>query len=225
MKPRLTILFFFVSSVVCLAQTITSEGDKYFYAYAYDDAIQAYQEQMQQGKTVTNHQRLNLADSYFKTGAYTKAAKIYMDINKNDSILSDHRFNNMLQSLAKTAEKEQIKSLLKSRAGQLAGELMQNAEFNYQLLGSSDQGSSSFIIFSLNVNSAQADLSPTFYKDDLLFSSSRKTKSKEIYGPSGEAYLDIYRADILGAGSLSQPSLFKGIPDSPYHKSTPYYSA
>jgi outer membrane protein OmpA-like peptidoglycan-associated protein len=224
MRSRLLTAFFFIGTLVCLSQEINSEGDKYFYGYAYGDAIAAYQRQIRQGKLITNHQRLNLADSYFMTGQYNKATKIYMDVNRNDSIMSDHRFNNMLQSLAKTSDKEQVKAFLKSRAGQLAGELTENAEFNYDLLDSEDQRSTGFFIFNLDSNSAQADLSPAFYKDDLLFSSSRKTKSKKIYGPSGEAYLDIYKAGIQSDGRLSQPSPFKGIPGSPYHKSTPYYS-
>ncbi len=224
MRSILAIAFFFVGIAACLSQEINSQGDKYFYGYAYEDAIKAYQKQMQEGKLITNHQRLNLADSYFKTGEYNKAAKIYLDVNKNDTILSDHRFNTMLQSLVKISEGERIKTFLKSRAGQLPSELTQNAEFNYTLLDSNDSGSAGFFIFNLSGNSAQADLSPAFYKDNLLFSSSRKTRSKKIYGPSGESYLDIYRAGIQSNGSLSQPTPFEGIPDSPYHKSTPYYA-
>ena len=224
MRSILVIAFFFIGIAFCLSQEINSQGDKYFYGYAYDDAIKAYQKQMQEGKLMTNHQRLNLADSYFKTGEYNKASKIYLDVNKNDTILSDHRFNTMLQSLVKISERERIKTFLKSRAGQLPSELTQNAEFNYTLLDSNDSGSAGFFIFNLSGNSAQADLSPAFYKDNLLFSSSRKTRSKKIYGPSGESYLDIYRAGIQSNGSLSQPTPFEGIPDSPYHKSTPYYA-
>ena len=213
-----------MATTVCLSQKISSEGDKYFYGYAYEDAIAAYQKQIQQGKLITNHQRLNLADSYFKTGQFNQASQIYLDVHKNDTIMTDHRFNSMLQSLAKISEEERVKAFLKSRSGKLAGELIENAEFNYNLLDSDDERSEGFFIFTLNVNSAQADLSPAFYNDKLLFSSSRKTKSKKIYGPSGEAYLDIYSARIQGDGGVGQTESFKGIPDSPYHKSTPYYS-
>ena len=224
MRSIVAIAFFFIGTAACLSQEIDSKADKYFYGYAYEDAIKAYQKQIQQGKPMTNHQRLNLADSYFKTGEYNKAAKIYLDVNKNDTILSDHRFNTMLQSLAKISEGERVRAFLKSRAGRLAGELTENAEFNYSLLDSDAVGASGFFIFDLNSNSEQADLSPAFYKDSLLFSSSRKDRSKKIYGPSGESYLDIYTAGIQGNGNLSRPSPFEGIPDSPYHKSTPYYS-
>ncbi len=224
MKSRLVIAFFFISTAFCLSQEINSQGDKYFYAYAYEDAIKAYQKQMQQGKLINNFQRLNLADSYFQTGEYHKAAKIYLDVNKNDSILSDHRFNKMLQSLTKISENERVKALLKSKGGSFAGELLENAEFNDKVLNSDDTSSEGFFIFTLNSNSPEADNAPSFYQNDLLFSSSRKTRSKKIYGPSGDAYLDIYKVTKDQNGSLSEASPFERIPNSEFHKSTPYYS-
>ncbi|SDE13033.1 OmpA family protein [Pricia antarctica] len=225
MKSRLVIAFFFISTAFCLSQEINSRGDKFFYTYAYEDAIEAYEKQLQQGEAMSNFQRLNLADSYFKTGEYDKASKIYLDINKNDSIMSDHRFNKMLQSLAKISETDQVKAVLKSKKGtSFAGELLENAEFNDEVLNSDDTESAGFFIFSLNSNSSEADNAPSFYKNDLLFSSSRKTRSKKIYGPSGDAYLDIYKVTKDPNGSLSEASPFGRIPNSEFHKSTPYYS-
>lgn len=224
MKSRLVIAFLFLSTAVCLSQEINSQGDKYFYAYAYEDAIKAYQKQMQQGGLMTDYQRLNLADSYFRTGEYNKAAKIYLESNKNDSIMSDNRFNTMLQSLAMTSEKERVKAFMKSKANRLTGELVENAEFNYLLLDADDTAPSGFSIFSFNGNGPQADIAPTFYKDGLLFSSSRKTKSKKIYGPSGESYFDIYEAAIGPSATASDVRPFERIPNSEFHKTTPYYS-
>ena len=224
MKLRLFILFFVLAIAVSFGQEMTSKADKYFYSYAYEDAIREYQKQMTDGKLITNAQLLNLADSYYKTGEYNKATKIYLDINKKDTILSDHRFNKMLQSLAKTSEKEQAKALLRSKGNTMASELSENAEFNYELLESDAEPVSGFFIFKINGNTEYADFSPSFYKNKLLFSSSRKTKSKKIYGPSGESYLDIYVANREKSGNLSNTIVFSGIPDSPFHKSTPFYA-
>ena len=225
MKFRFLILVFALTTIVSWGQEMSVKGDKYFYSYAYDDAIREYKKQMAEGKLISNNQLLNLADSYFKIGKYNEAVKIYLDINKKDTIMSDHRFNKMLQSLAKTSEKDRVKAFLKSRGNTFAGELSENAEFNYQMLESDVDPATSFFIFNVNGNSEFADFSPTFYNDKLLFSSSRKGKTKKIYGPSGESYLDIYVANREKSGNLSNSSVFGGIPDSPYHKSTPYYAA
>ncbi|CAM3529897.1 OmpA family protein [Zobellia roscoffensis] len=225
MKFRIFILLFIWVVAPSFGQEMTSKGDKLFYSYAYDDAIVEYNKQMQQGKFITNHQLLNLADSYFKTGEYNKASKLYLDINKNDTIMSAHRFNKMLQSLAKISEQERVKAFLKSKSNILESELVENAGFNYLLLDKTETESAGFFIFTLNGNSEFSDFSPAFHDDKLLFSSGRKNKSKRIYGPSGESYLDIYEADIEKGGNINNVNVYKGVPDSPYHKSTPYYSS
>lgn len=201
-----------------------SRGDAYFYSYAYEAAIREYQKQMGEGKLITNAQFLNLADSYFKTGDYNRAAKIYLDINKNDTVMSNHRFNKMLQSLAKTSERERVRAFLKSKSGSLTNELVENADFNYELLDSNAGEGSGFFVFNLDGNSPQTDFSPSFYKDKLLFSSSRGTKEKKIYEPSGEAYLDLFVARVTKNGNIVNPNQFTGTPDTKFHKSTPFYS-
>ncbi len=224
MQLRNFIFFFFLTSFVVLGQDLKDDGDKYFYGYAYKDAIKAYQKQMQKGEPLSNLQFLNLADSYFKTGDYQNATKIYLDINKKDSIISDNRFNNMLQSLAKTSEPDRVKAFLKSKSTTMVSELLENAAFNYEILEGNKNGGAEFSIFNLNTNSPQADISPAFYKDRLLFSTSRKRKSKKIYGPSGESYLDVYIAKIGKGGILLGQNTYNRIPKTDYHKSTPYYS-
>jgi len=220
-------IFLFMSFFVCSSfgqDEKMSRGDAYFYSYAYDAAIKEYQKQMRDGRLISNEQSLNLADSYFKTSDYNNAVKIYLDINKRDTIMSDHRFNNMLQSLAKTSERERVRAFLKSKSGSLTNELIENADFNYELLDSDSGEGSGFFIFNVDGNSPQADFSPTFYKDKLLFSSSRSAKSKKIYEPSGESYLDLFIAKISPNGNVLNPNRFDGAPETKFHKSTPFYS-
>lgn len=223
MKSKFILLLIVLVANSVWSQELTSKADKYFYSYEYDEAIREYQKQMKEGKLITNYQLLNLADSYFKTGQYVKASKIYLDINKNDTIMSSNRFNQMLQSLARTSDDERVKALFKSKSNSLANELIENAEFNYQLLEADTDLSSGFFVFTVNGNSEYADFSPSFYNDKLLFSSARQSKSKKTYGSSGESYLDIYVADRQPSGAIANARSFEGIPDSPYHKSTPFY--
>jgi len=205
MKIKTFLLVFLTFTMVSQAQEMSSKGDKHFYSYDYKEAIAAYQKDMAKGELITNHQFLNLADSYFRTGNYRNASKIYLDIlKKEDSIVSDNRFNMMLQSLAKI--------------------LLENAEFNYELLETNSSGTTDIEVFNSNGNSGQADFAPSFYKNKLLFSSSRPQKSKKVYEPSGESYLDIYVARIASSGRILNPNTFANVPHSKYHKSTPQYS-
>ncbi len=224
MKTKTSVLFFLMAIVGSYAQEIKSKADKYFYGYAYKAAISEYKKDMGKGKLISNHQFLNLADSYFKTGDYKNASKIYLDINSKDTIMGDHRFNKMLQSFSKISEHERVKAFFNTKGTALSNELMENADFNFELLENNTGEMQKFEIFNVNANSAQSDFSPSFYKGKLLFSSGRPQKSKKMYGPSGESYLDIYLARIGVDGNILNPNTFDGIPDSKYHKSTPYYS-
>ncbi|MFK7811518.1 MAG: OmpA family protein, partial [Maribacter sp.] len=224
MKTKTFVLFFLLTIMVSHAQEKMSKADKYFYSYAFENAIAEYQRDISEGTLITNHQFLNLADSYFKTGDYKNATKIYLEVNQKDSIMDNHRFNKMLQSLSKTSEKERVRAFLKTKGNTLSNELMENADFNFELLESSAKNPQQFTIFNINGNSPQADFAPAFYKDRLLFSSSRPIKSKSIYGPSGESYLDIYLARIGQNGEVLNPNVFDKMPSSKFHKSTPYYS-
>ena len=206
-----------------LAQGKSSKGDNYFYGYQYQKAIAEYQKEQQKG-SLNNSQLLNLADSYFKVGNYKNASEIYQEVNKKDSIMTVLQFNQLLQSLSKTSNKERVQTFLRSKSPVLSNELMDNAEFNFQILETGANNSNKVNLVNLPINSPQTDFSPAFYKNKLLFSSSRPLKSKGLYEPSGESYLDIYEVAISDTGKTGVVQLFEQVPDSKFHKSTPFYS-
>ena len=226
MQTKTSILFLLILtfSMVTYAQEINSKADKYFYSYAYKEAIAEYKKDLDNRKEISNYQFLNLADAYYNTGDFKNASEIYVDINKKDSIMTNHQFNKMLQSLSKTSEMERVRAFLKTKSYELSTELMENAEFNFSILDSRTTVSEDFQVFNLSSNSPQSDFSPAFYKDRLLFSSGRPQKKKDVYGPSGESYLDIYVGRIARDGNVLNPNVFDKMPESKYHKSTPYYS-
>lgn len=216
------LLILLILPLIAKAQETNSKADNLFYGYQYKSAIDEYIKE-QQKKPLTNNQILNLADSYYKTGQYKKASELYEQINRNDTIMSINRFNNMLQSLAKDSEVERIKAILRTKSASVTNELLENAEFNYDLYDNPNVDTN-IEIGNLSINTSQADISPGFYNGNLLFSSSRPQKGRDVYGPTGESYMDIYSAKINGDGSVTNPVLFNKIPKSEFHKSTPYFS-
>ena len=109
-----------------------------------------------------------MADAYFKTQAYKNAAKIYLEVYKKDSTMSTHHFNKMLQSFSKDSGKDRVKAFLATKSNVLSNELLENANFNYELLASDNQSGLDFNIFNISGNSPQSDFSPSFYKDKLF---------------------------------------------------------
>ena len=222
MKFKFLITILIIIPLLGFAQDKKSKADNLFYGYRYQQAIAEYKKEMEK-KPLTNHQLLNLADSYFSTGNYDNASELYLEVNKNDTIMSVNRFNKMLQSLSKNSERDRVKTFLRSKADKLSPELLENAEFNYSLL-EIPASNEDKTIRDLGVNSPQGDFSPAFYKNGILFSSSRSRNSKNVYGPTGESYLDIYFARISSTNTLLDVETFKEIPATEFHKSTPYYS-
>lgn len=222
MKFKFLITILIIIPLLGFAQDKRSKADNLFYGYRYQQAIAEYKKEMEK-KPLTNHQLLNLADSYFSTGKYDNASELYLEVNKNDTIMSVNRFNKMLQSLSKNSERDRVKTFLRSKADKLSPELLENAEFNYSLL-EIPASNEDKTIRDLGLNSPQGDFSPAFYKNGILFSSSRSRNSKNVYEPTGESYLDIYFARISSTNTLVDVETFKEIPATEFHKSTPYYS-
>lgn len=200
-----------------------SRGDAFFFQYDYSQAIAAYEEERAESG-LSPDQHLNLADSYFKTNNFEKAAKIYFDSYKKDSVMGNHHFNKMLQSFSKTDERDRVSAILATKTLDLGQELMENTDFNMQLLNSNSEDELEFEIFNLQSNSPHSDFSPAFFGERFLFSSGRPQEKKKNYAPMNEAYLDIYVARLDDSGQILNPNPFDGIPKSDYHKATPYFS-
>jgi len=188
-----------------------STGDAYFFQYEYQQAIQAYEEEMLENE-LTPLQNFNLADSYFKTNNFEKASSIYFDLFKQDSLMGNHHFNKMLQSFSKVGDNNRVMAIMETKSAQLGQDMLENAEFNIELLNSNPDGGSEFEIFNLESNSPQTDFSPAFYnKEKLLFSSGRPQEKKKNYAPMSEAYLDIYVGRINSDKQVLNPNPFDGI--------------
>ncbi len=209
---------------VVFGQDKKSKGDSYFFEYAYQQAIIAYEAQRAENG-LSPQQELNLADAYFKTNAFDKASKTYLEAYKKDSLMGSHHFNKMLQSFSKTGNSERVMAFLATKADNFQQELLENADFNRELLQSNTANELDYQIFNVESNSPQSDFAPAFYGEELFFSSGRpQEEKKKQYAPMGESYLDIYVGRIGPDKQVAKADPFHDIPKSDYHKATPYYS-
>ena len=220
MKLR-ALLVFLLLATITTAQNKKSKGDDLFFSYSYEAAIKEYQVQMRKNK-LSQQQYLNLADAYFKTGDFKKSGEIYMDIFKKDTTMSNAYFNKMLQSMSKVEGNARVGAFLETRKKSFPKEILENYEFNSELL--KVQSVSDIEVLNLRANSPQADFSPSFYEDRLLFTSARNENIKEKYAPSGESYMDIMIGRIEQDGDVLVSNSFDKIPESVFHEANPYYS-
>ncbi|MEO0571720.1 MAG: OmpA family protein [Bacteroidota bacterium] len=219
-------IILFALTLSIYGQNKKSKGDDFFFSYAFKDAIVAYENDLTKGFELSAKQYLNLADSYFKVENYERATKIYLQLFSKDSIMGSHHLNKLLQGLGKKADLTEVQEFLEDEGVAFHKELLENGDFNMKLLASNENGEANNVqIFNLESNSQSNDFSPSFFNDFLLFTSGRPTGKRKSYKPTGEAYLDIFRGTIAENGQISDIKPFKEVPDSDYHKATPYYSS
>ncbi|NDV43326.1 OmpA family protein [Flagellimonas sediminis] len=218
------IFMFFLGMVFCVAQTKKSKGDLFFFQYEYQKAVSAYEVQLANG-TLTPQQFLNLADSYFQTNNFEKASEAYLELYKKDTLMDGHHYNKMLQSFSKTTDKERKTAFLATMSTDFPKELMENMDFNNQLLQNASANSGSdYELFNLDGNSPQTDFAPAFYKDKLLFSSGRQQNKKLKYDPGNEGYFNLYESTLQTNGQIAVIQPFGQVANTGFHKSTPFYS-
>src|SRR6056297_203205 len=211
--------------VFCFAQKKKSEGDVFFFQYEYQKAINAYEKELSEG-ILTKQQFLNLADAYFETNNFAKASEAYMKIHDQDTLMDSHHYNKMLQSLSKSPNFEGKGDFLANVSSSFPKELMENMEFNNQLLeNGAHKNQLDYEIFNLDENSPQTDFAPSFYNDKLLFSSGRQVNKKLRYVPGNEGYFNIYEADIQPTGQIAALQTFQELQETDYHEATPSYSS
>ncbi len=175
-------------------------------------------------RPLTDQQTLNLADSYLKEGIYEKAVTSYMQVFEENQELPPLYLNRLLQAVMLNDGRMAARNKMDEYRQLLSSGLLENADFNYEVLQNEDGETSDFSIFNVSGNSPQTDFAPTFYKDQLLFTSSRSQPGKKEYAPTGESYLDIFLASIFDGGEISSPRPYEKIENSQYHQGTPYYS-
>ncbi len=221
MRYSISIVMIIFIITISFGQNKKSKGDDYFFEYSYKNAIIAYEDDITKGIPLSTVQKRNLADAYFQIKNYNKASELYLQYFANDSIIDNFRLNKLFQTLSKTANREQIKTLLATKGNTLGKELIENADFNESILSSNDNLSQlDFKVFNLESNSIEADFAPTFFNTNLLFTSGRNIKKKN----TGQEYLDIFKGIIKTTGQIDSTGVLQLINSSDYHKATPYYS-
>ena len=221
-KIFVLLLSSFLGAVIGFAQTTKSKGDGYFFQYDYKEAITAYEQDLEKG-TLDEQQYLNLADSYFKTDNFEKASEAYLKLYEKDTLICNHHLNKLMRCLSIIEDKTKTAEFLAKISSKFDIKFLENLEFNTRILAKDSDADIAldFKIFNLKTNSPYSDFSPSFYGDQLLFSSGRPQDSKTDY----ESYLNIFSAEAQPDGQISAWSKpLAEIPELDYHKATPYYS-
>ncbi|MFL5753977.1 MAG: hypothetical protein ACJ76F_11265, partial [Bacteroidia bacterium] len=196
-------------------------GDKYFFVYSYNKAIDSYTKADQLSMEGQRH----LAESYHQTAQDSLSEAAYSKlISSASGVMPEDYYNYamLLKSTGKYEEsgrqmdkfRELAKNDLRSKSyadnkGKLAAMRLDDGKYKTE---------------HLNINTEAEDFGPCYYKNKIVFSSSRATKlAPKKYNWNGKPFLDMYVSEMDGS-QLKDPQNFDKSLNGKLHDGTASFS-
>ncbi|CAN5422411.1 OmpA family protein [soil metagenome] len=217
-KLFIPIIALLVIATNCVSQEKSRselKGDKYAFKYSYDKAIESYTH----AKQLTPEGQRKLAESYCKMGETQKAAIVYSKlINTGTGVIAEDHYKYAMILKGEGKYDEANKSM-DTFAGLKPLDLRAKdyeAHKNEFTALTSDNGK--YKLVHLDVNTNDQDFGTCYYKDKIVFTSTRaKAKMfKKTYNGNGKPFLNMYVSDVK-ENQLSDPKIFDKSLDSKMH--------
>lgn len=175
--------------------------------YSYVNTIEIYEGILRKTKGVSEEElqrvKLNLAEAYFFVKDYNNAEKYYNEVLKSSPALKGEdlkaykRYAQVLSGNGKHGESAQVWK----KFTELQEQDKRGIEFSklYANLEPLTRNSNSYRIEYVGINTASPDFSPAFYKDGLVFVSSRNKNNavKRVFKWDNSTFLDLYYLEDL----------------------------
>lgn len=165
-----------------------------------------------------------LGDAYFFNTDMGNAAKWYAVLfSKYEKVLDPKYIFRYVHALKGTGDYTMAKALMKIYKQKFQNEGFKVAQLNDNdaLLDELLSRQPQFYISNLSINTAMADFGTTYFKDKIVFSSSRDSLRFEtnVYEWNKQPYLDFFVADTSALGSdLATVTSFSQIINTRYHE-------
>ena len=195
------------------------QGDKYVFSYSFTKAIDSYT----QSKDLTPAGQRHLADSYQKIEKNVEAEVVYAKlINNTNAGLLPEDYYNYAMVLKSNGKYEESNKWMDKFVEQKADDLRaKNYTANKGELENLQKDDGKYKVETLSINTNAEDFGTTYYKDKIVFSSSRATakmiQRKDNW--SGKPFLDMYVSDMDGV-QLKEPAIFDKNLNSKMHDGT-----
>ncbi len=202
------------------------KADEKYDSYAFINAIEIYEKVAEEGyKSKELFEKLG--NAYYFNADLISASKWYGELFSLGEEVAPEYYFRYAQALK--AEKRYEESDKKMQEfSKLTGSDIRGTKFiktrNY--LEEIAEQSGRFRIENLGVNSPYSDFAPSFYEDNLVFSSARDTGVATRYKHKWNArpFLDLYGSEVQENGSLANVDKFSGKLNTKYHESTTVFT-
>ncbi|WP_378186188.1 OmpA family protein [Aquimarina sp. W85] len=224
---KIVLLLVILFQITAIAQSNRKRADGYFEDFKFKKAIEFYQRAASNSKNVHPDVMRGLANSYFNIAAYKEAKEWYEKLySETIETMDEPTFIRYIQSLKSNQEYEKANSLIKQYYRDNT-ERMRLIEFQKKHLDSLLDNEAIFRIDNLLINSNKSDFAPAYYKNNVVFASSRDTTKamQRNYSWNDQPFLDPYVATIdQSTGQLRNTKKFLENLDSSFHEATMTFS-
>ncbi len=203
------------------------KGNSSYETFSFTKAIDIYERVAEKGHVSTELYQ-KLGNSYYFNANLEGAKKWYkklFDLNEKIDPEYYFRYSHVLKSAGEYEEADKMmKEFNKiTNSSDLRGKLFAN---NPAYLQSIKAQSGRYKIENLDINSEYSDFAPSFYENQLIFSSARDTGSISKYKHkwTDKFFLDLYKADIQENGSVNNVSKFSKKINTKFHESTSVFT-
>lgn len=205
MKTFISFFLILIFLIPGLAQKSKSRAEKNFENFYYIDAAKEYARKVRRGDD-SQETLQRLGDTYYNNADMENAVEWYGQLfSKYERTLTLEYIFKYIHTLKGVGNYELAKALMKIYSEKAEREDFEVAQFmnNDIALDELRNQQPQFVVTRLSLNSALADFGPMFYKDKIVFASSRDSMKMHtrLYEWNEQPYLNLYEADTLQLGS------------------------
>jgi outer membrane protein OmpA-like peptidoglycan-associated protein/tetratricopeptide (TPR) repeat protein len=218
-------IFYTLFACVLIAGTVSAQtakqkrADKYYESFSYVKAASLYEDLAKQN--MANDQSLKrLADSYNHTGNYLKAEEWYSKLYKENKADAEETYS--YAQVLKANGKDNEAELVLQKFHAIKGSDSRAVEYIKKKTEIAKLKSEKpyFLVAGIQGNSVEADFSPTFWNDKVLFVSGRNHSLANVttHTWNDKPFLNLYVADRDANRNLTEIKKFEGHVNTKYHE-------
>jgi len=208
-KLLITIVAFITIGINVYAQEKSRKelkGDKYAFRYSFDKAIVKYTH----AKKLTVEGQRKLAESYHNLNQDTESEKVYSKLlTETDGVLPEDHYNYAM--ILKINGKYEASGMSMDKFAELKPNDLRAKDYvaNKSKLSTLLKDDGKYKINKLDINTDAEDFGPSYYKDQIVFTSSRATPKLVMrnYNWTQKPFWDMYVSELEN-GQLKKAKLF-----------------
>jgi len=187
-----------------------SKGDKLFYLFSYDEALSAYQAALTKNPE-EDRIELKVAETYRLLNKPEEASSYYAKVIDNEEIIAPIQKLHYAQTLSASGKYDDAKVWYNAYKQAASTDTRSDRHIErIENLSDLFKDSLTYFVDKLEINSIQADFSPAYYKDGIVFVSSREPEKglSPVFNWNKSHFLDMYYSVEHEDGSSAKPVLF-----------------